>query len=291
MTNNICLNYKLFIKNLVAVLIIFLSIKIVNSGFKNIFAIVFNTRNLIYFLMLFVLYNYFELRLKAFNLGTKGKVYCFVSSLLFAVLNVFGALMAYRGTLHFINLQDCVNVVFCIIGYSIAFSFFFSVFFYIFRNGYLFKCAKDSVDNKNNSMFLWFVFFFLIFSIWMIWIIAYYPATVDYDTEWQLCSYLGYWPKTNHHPWFSTCVVGLFFELGRNMGDDNYGMFAYIFLRAMCLALIFSKVVLFLKETEVKNSIVIAILLFYAITPVWGAYAKQPFKDTFAAGLFCWFIN
>lgn len=48
--------------------------------------------------------------------------------------------------------------------------------------------------------------------------------------------------------------------------------------------------VLLLKKAEVKSFIVIIILLFYAVTPVWGAYAKQPFKDTFAAALFCWYI-
>lgn len=44
------------------------------------------------------------------------------------------------------------------------------------------------------------------------------------------------------------------------------------------------------KKIGLKPVIYYGFLLFYAITPVWGAYAKHAFKDTFCAGLFCLYI-
>lgn len=291
--NNFISKAKLCVMSFVFTSVIFLSNIIVRSGFKNLSDISFKVKYLGTFSILLIAIYYLLTKRDLWNINKTVKTTLLFVSFIFSILNVFGIKMAYTDTLFHKSLVEAINLSLCMAGYYIAFYIVASIILYCFKSGFLF-CNRQQKNYPTKKpftdVFLWAIFFMVILSFWLIWIIAYYPATVDYDTEMQLCSYLGFWPASNHHPWFSSCVIGALFDFGRNLVDDNFGMFLYIILRAVCMALIFARCVLLLKKAEVKSPIVITILLFYAVTPVWGAYAKQPFKDTFAAALFCWYI-
>ena len=282
---------KLYIMSFVFSAVILLSYKIVGSGFKNLVDISFKVNHLGGFLLLLLAVFYLLKKKYLWNVKKSTKSYLFFVSVFFSVLNVLGAKMAYTNVLFSGSTGDMTILTFCLAGYFISFYGIASILLYSFNSGFLFMQPITNNKKYLNDGFLWSFFFTTIILFWLIWIIAYYPATVDYDAEMQLCSYLGFWSASNNHPWFSTCVIGVLFDFGRNLMDDNFGMFLYIILRALCMALIYSRCILLLKKAEIRNSILIVVLLFYAITPVWGAYAKQPFKDTFAAALFCWYIT
>ena len=97
-------------------------------------------------------------------------------------------------------------------------------------------------------------------------------------------------PPSNHHPWFFTCIVGAAYQLGVNLGDRNIGMFLYIVLRGIVMAALYARCVAQQKKNKVPFTICFLTMLFFAVTPVWGAYAKHAFKDSIGAALFCWFI-
>ena len=208
-------------------------------------------------------------------------------AILFGVANASGQNMYFLDTLFLGHgLKWDVLYLLGILCYSIA----FFLLSYLFVE-YLFPwCVEDETESPPNYKRVWGCSFLIIFGCWLIWLIAYYPATVDYDSEWQLCTYLGYWERSNHHPWFATCVLGICYQLGKSIYNDNFGMFLYILPRSIILSAIYARCVLFLKQEGIRNEVCYSIALFFAVTPVWGAYAKQPFKDTFCAGLFCWFI-
>ena len=282
--------FKPYAMSLAFTSMIFFSNRIVSSGFKNFSEISFKFKHLAFVLFLFLVIYYLLKKKELWNVNKTIKRALLFVSLLFSVLNVLGTQMAYTNRIFFGVSGEMATLVFCAVGYFCSFYGVASVLLYSFKSNLLFVNPPKDYENRYIINHHWFVYFTIIFIFWLIWIIAYYPATVDYDAEWQICSYLGYWPATNHHPWFSSCVIGAIFDFGRNVIDDNFGMFLYIIFRAVCMALIYARCVLLLKKAEVRNPVVIIILLFYAVTPVWGAYAKQPFKDTFAAALFCWYI-
>jgi len=58
----------------------------------------------------------------------------------------------------------------------------------------------------------------------------------------------------------------------------------------LLLAAIYAKSIGILRHVGMKRSFCFLALTFFALTPVWGAYAKHAFKDTFSAGLFCLYI-
>ena len=213
-----------------------------------------------------------------------------VVALVFGALNVGGANLAYHDTLMMTKSIAWFGMsTLCVLGYAIAF---YVVAFFAFEAfDRLFPSDAEAPRERMSTRKFALCSFLAILACWSIWLVAYYPATVDFDSERQLCTFLGIWPKSNHDPWFSTCVLGSLFALGRTLANDNVGMFLYIAFRAVVMAAIYARLVTLLRQSGARRWVYLPVLLFFAITPVWGAYAKQPFKDTFAAALFCWYIT
>ena len=138
---------------------------------------------------------------------------------------------------------------------------------------------------------LFFSAFLIILLGWLPWIISYYPASIEYDVYDPILCWLGEKPATNHHPWFYTMIVGSAWQLGNSLGDKNLGMFLYILIRDLFLAAVYARCIVLEKKSGLPRPVYFAVILFFAFTPVWGAYAKHAFKDTAAAGLFCWFVH
>lgn len=151
-------------------------------------------------------------------------------------------------------------------------------------------CQKEMQEENFFERHLFAVSFCVILLMWLPWIITYYPASMDWDVYRQLSSYLGIWAPSNHDPWLSSCVLGICYRIGVKLGSENLGIFIFVVLRDILMALIYAKCVVMLKKAGMKRIIYVGVLLFYAVTPVWGAYAKHAFKDTFCTALFVWYI-
>lgn len=219
--------------------------------------------------------------------GRKSAIVLIILSVLFGMINVSGENMHYLDSLMLGH--DCFWTgvfFFCAIGYGIV--FFEAALLLIITLETKAENTERVLDKADYR--IWLGAFALIIVCWAVWIIAYYPATVDFDTEKQLCSYLGYSERSNHHPWFSTCFLGICYQIGKSFGNDNTGIFFYVAVRALIMALIYSRCVVYLKQEGAGRATIILITLYYAVTPVWGAYAKQPFKDSFCAALFCLYV-
>lgn len=129
-----------------------------------------------------------------------------------------------------------------------------------------------------------------IFLCWLPWIIVYYPASIEWDTYNPIMQFLGMEEKTNHHPWFYAAMVGTFYKFGVSIGSKNLGMFLYVLIRDVICALLYGRIVYKLEKYGVNRLFCFLVMLFYAVTPVWGAYAKIAFKNTFAAAVFAMMI-
>ena len=132
--------------------------------------------------------------------------------------------------------------------------------------------------------------FAVIFLCWLPWLVSYYPASMQWDVYEGIRQQLGFDPPTNHHPWFYVTVIGLAYRLGQYLGDKNIGIFLYSLARAVMMAAIYARCCVLQRKAGAPGWLPVATMLFFAVTPVWGAYAKHAFKDTLAAALFCWYI-
>lgn len=212
-------------------------------------------------------------------------------SLLFGFVNTAGLFMYW---LDFLPIGSKTNFLFPALVIAIGWSVLFYIVAYwvlkifpllIENNRKL--CCKAALYFESH---LFIMSFLVIIVCWLPWIISYYPASMDWDVYRQLNSYLGIWEHSNHDPWLSSCVLGVCYRLGQMLQNENIGIFIYVLIRDVILASIYAMCVVRMKSVKIRHEIYYLVLAFYAVTPVWGAYAKHAFKDTFCAGLFCWFI-
>lgn len=213
-----------------------------------------------------------------------------VISIVFGILNVCGLMMFYMDDLPFFRSFSWLLIaVFLTAGWSILFYY---VAQWVLLGFEWISCNEQKWKFGFSKNSRW-VFAGVIFLCWLPWMIVYYPASMDWDVYRQLCSALdyGYYATSNHDPWLASCVLAGFYKIGLVLGNQNLGIFIFVFVRNICISLIYGDCITRLSRGGISKKICIGMLLFYAITPVWGAYAKHAFKDTFATALFCAYIT
>lgn len=216
-----------------------------------------------------------------------------VLSIFFGCINVLGLSMYWLECLPmFSDPIWLLGSIFLIIGWAMFFLGIASLFLYVADKKMLTDRKIGQCETR--KIYVWIdkhLFFFSVCAIllvWGLWMLSYYPASMDNDVFAQLYAFM-YEPH-NHHPWFSSCVLGICYKIGEKINNDNLGIFIYVMGRNMILACIYAKCVVLQKEMGLKRTVYYLTLLFWAVTPVWGAYAKHAFKDTFTTGLFCLYI-
>ncbi len=203
-------------------------------------------------------------------------------SIVFAFLNVSGLCMYHLEKLEFFRSKTWAIVMMLVM---ISHAFVFYLVSFILLDQLEHAKVKPSAFDERKAILSYAG---VILLAWLPWIISYYPASMSGDTFRQLHSYV--YIMENHHPWFSTTVLGLFYSLGRAIHSPEAGIFLYVFLRDILISLVFAKTVVNLRKTDYPRILHLLVLLFYAFTPVFGAYAKHSFKDTAAMGLFSAFM-
>ncbi len=218
----------------------------------------------------------------------------YILGLLFGIVNTAGLCMYWTDSLPmFTSVSWLIGTLLLAIGWGGIFCILMSWLFWCFDHMKLFAITTASSDTAVPIKYwiqkhFWFFSFVIILLGWLPWIISYYPASMDNDVFHQFWSVLEY--PNNHHPYFSSCVLVYCYKIGKWLVSENFGVFIYVLFRDVLLAIIYSKCIDLQKRMGFKPIIYYGFLIFYAFTPVWGAYAKHAFKDTFCAGLFCLYI-
>jgi hypothetical protein len=124
------------------------------------------------------------------------------------------------------------------------------------------------------------VAFVLILVCWTPWYIIYFPGNIPYDGYNQLTQFTAPSAEVSaHHPLGATIIIGSIFEVGRIAGD-NAGVFLFVFLQGFLCAGFFAYTCATIKRLNVPILVYYLTLAYYALTPVWGAYAATVMKDT-----------
>lgn len=220
-------------------------------------------------------------------------------SIVFGILHVCGLQMHYMDALPFFHsLGWLVMTAFLVLGWA-ALMYLAGYWLWV-AFGRLYT-ARPSLGNSSRCGRLLALFerhpFLISFAVislgWAPWVLAYYPASMDWDVYRQMCSAMswGIFARSNHDPWLASCVLTLFYRLGVAVGNQNLGLFLFVALRNLLCAALYANCVRLLRRAGVRTAVCVAVTLFYAATPVWGAYAKHAFKDTLSAALFCGYIT
>lgn len=121
---------------------------------------------------------------------------------------------------------------------------------------------------------------------WLPWLLMNYPCSFNGDSIYQLAFALGSIPWSAHHPPLNTAIIWLCVSLGKAVRDVNFGCFLYVVLQSVTGALLFSACMAELLRMGMSRRGWIALLLFFAATPMWGCFAQWLEKDYLYAQAF-----
>lgn len=134
----------------------------------------------------------------------------------------------------------------------------------------------------------------LIALCWLPYYLLFFPGLNNPDTSMQIAWALHYptdWLKyspvrgetvyaTNHHPYFTTLLFGLFARFGLALGDISYGVAAYNLLQLLATALAMAGAWFYLRRLGLPEKALRAGLVFTALFPLFPLYAITMLKDS-----------
>lgn len=134
----------------------------------------------------------------------------------------------------------------------------------------------------------------IIALCWLPYYLLFFPGLNNPDTSMQIAWALHYptdWLKyspvrgegvyaTNHHPYFTTLLFGLFARFGLALGDIRWGVAAYNLLQLLATALAMAGAWFYLRHLGLPERVTRGGLLFTALFPLFPLYAITMLKDS-----------
>ena len=150
---------------------------------------------------------------------------------------------------------------------------------------------KDETKNYHQNKILNFIYnehqlagpMLLILLLWLPHMIIFYPGGAGWDAINQVNQYAGSVPLTNHHPVFSTYLMGIIIGAGQKIFDDNFGMFLYNILQSILAAAIFSYGINILRKTGANLKLRFIATIFYGLLPLFSGFFYTLLKDSMYA--------
>ena len=215
-----------------------------------------------------------------------------VASVILGFLEVAALSLFYRDSLSF--WWNSIWHVLAFFGLGILFSL---ICYLLLRWIQFLSSPKQLYVPNNQSTAGWdrkhpFLLAVIILTLFYLpWIIAFYPGSAIYDMMYQTVQADGFIPINEHHPIFSTFVIGICSRIGLAIdGTLNPGIFIYIVLQTAVCILSFSAMLSYLVKLGVRRSVYLVTLGYFAIVPLWGGAMQVGTKDTIFIGAFVLFL-
>lgn len=233
---------------------------------------------LIYVLILIVFF-------KTDILGRKNRKESIIFSIILSIILVYGRLC-------FINIDNrIVSVLRETFKLDSLWNFicYFNILFVVFKNVFpklyslhILETGEKRISNKK----LFILCALIIFIGWLPYFFSFYPGTLTPDSLSEYTSiYKGIHIISDHHPVLHALFIGLFYNLGMLIFHSKTAAIATTTVAQMVvLASVFSYSIVFLKQRNVKKSILVILTLCYALLPVNGYYSIVMWKDVLFAG-------
>lgn len=240
----------------------------------------YNLMSLIFFIILINFFNKYctfkEVRKDSFILAT-----------LFAFLLVFGNLC--EEYIESPNAYIVIEIfrlrsIFYIIGYFGIFYSLLNLFLPILVKIKI-KIEKNEYDTKK----IYIITFIILLLAWLPYLLGMFPGTLSMDSNGQLTSVIENKINSDHHPIAHTLVIKLAAIISNSIFNDVTGIvLTYNLIQIITLAAIFSYLIVFLYKRGVNKKIIIAAIIYYAITPIFGYYSVVMWKDVLFAAFALW---
>ena len=153
------------------------------------------------------------------------------------------------------------------------------------------KIGIKSSDEKDSSVLGRHIFAISFAAVVITWLpvsLINYPGTPNPDALRQLRQYFSgdFTEWSTHQPPASSVIMGALVDVGQRFGSANMGMYLYLLLNVIVGALIIAYAMRLLKnELHIRDGILIAIILFFTINPMWWFFSQYYEKSLLYAEL------
>lgn len=145
-----------------------------------------------------------------------------------------------------------------------------------------FMAKLPKQHRRQGKWYVYLLFFCVCFVSYLPFFLMYYPTWFNNDAIWQMEQILGLAPKSNHHPYFHTMIMGVFIRLGyRLFGNETDAVAFYTFWQIFIMAMVYAFVLYQLYKRGTRILWLFLALLFYVVLPVNGIQTLCMGKDEF----------
>lgn len=138
----------------------------------------------------------------------------------------------------------------------------------------------DKAWNKkvNRNLFL-ITFIVIVFVDCFFLFTCSYPGSLSPDSTWQIEQFLT-GEYSNHHPFYHTQIIRLFYSLGMLLFNDvNAAIATYSVFQIVLMALTFSYVVSTIYKASINLKLAIIVAIWYLVMPFNIQYSYTMWKD------------
>lgn len=150
---------------------------------------------------------------------------------------------------------------------------------------------KDSPGFQKIIHYLPFISFAVIVLFRIPWLLYSYPGIMTPDSINQFAQVLGMASYSNHHPWFHTMTISLFYHVGTLFTSDLNAAFVFFTVFQICfMAFAASYLVWMISKYTGSLPLLTGIIATYALLPYHNVMALCIWKDVMFGGtllLFC----
>lgn len=241
-----------------------------NILYSNISALsqVFNT---LFVMVTFILYSKVAAHVKE-KISTSTLAF-----LLGGVVTPLGEFIKYKGTIFVVSNNNLfipiISVLIkCVSNSFLIYMLLVILFFYL--DGYT---ANFSKVNKK-SIKLWAAYVMGMLIIWIPMMIILYPGILGWDGADQINQFFGaksgelQFYLTNHHPYFTTVILGSLWRVGNFFGKTNYTVFFVVFVLCVTFIGCLNYLVVVIRKYygQTASNILYIFFCMFPIFPFWA---------------------
>lgn len=215
-------------------------------------------------------------------------------------INVLGRNFMLHNSMQFFSKDMFFAVIFSLlatIGYGLIYASVFELGW-----NYLDFQRTNGLESRNHSSFVspinhnifdkhpLFYPFLFICLFWAPYLVAFFPGMLQWDAMYALRSYYGIEIWTNHHPVIGVLLMGYIMDIGKFLGNDNYGCVIYIVLQFLLFSFTLVYNFVFFNHWRVCYVIRWMVLMFFAIHPMFPTFVMNVVKDIYYYVAVLWLL-
>ena len=135
---------------------------------------------------------------------------------------------------------------------------------------------------RERKWYVYLLFTAICLVSYLPYFLMYYPGWLNNDAVWQIEQILGWAPASNHHPYFHTLIMKVFFLIGYQLsGTYTGGAAFYTFAQVLVMSMVFGFFLYQLYRKGARCVWLVLAAVFYALLPINGLLTICMGKDEF----------